>query len=441
MKTIIFILVLICSLSFLNASEVKNINPENRACDVCKFVVSYATHLVNQSRPDIIEYMNKGCELLPPDAVRICKTFVQLYGNELINYIVEQGKNPEVFCAAIKLCSVKNDFGSFLPVEPVQGADLTMKSSACSMCQFVIKAATDYVGNNKEELLKFIVAQCDKLPSGVNQVCKTFVTLYGNQLIEYIIDQGKNPKEFCTKVGLCSAENDMTIADLQQMLSEQNGALCEVCKFVVKAAVGYVNGTADELLKYLNEQCAKLPNGVDKICKTVVTIYGRDLVDWIVNKGKDPHLFCAYVKLCSSAPVNTEINQACQLCQLGAAFAKQFLDGKTDEEFLEYFIYLCNQIPGNGGSMCKTFVGMYGKEVLKVIRESLADPRAFCQSFGICPKAQTSNVAKCIFNCLKGKVSFGDIVKAIFKCKKDIKCYVKELQLDEKTVECVSQCL
>ena len=59
------------------------------------------------------------------------------------------------------------------------------------------------------------------------------------------------------------------------------------------------NATQEELLSALKSACGLLPSSVSGVCTEVVTMYGQQAIDMLVNYLADPTQFCGTIGLCS----------------------------------------------------------------------------------------------------------------------------------------------
>jgi hypothetical protein len=304
----------------------------------------------------------------------VCMAFVEKFAD----VIFEQLKkiDEEKICQTMKLC------------EQVQilAMEAEMKNNIpCVVCEIIVKEITKQLGKSKSEIIKALVQKCEALPKFQEQ-CKLAVMIYGERLIDWIVEQGKNPGVVCKMVGLCPKESRMYPTDLY------DPAVINPAKCIWKCLKG----------KYPLEKII----AVVLLCKNNVACYAIELGPNVVD--------CVKQCIDVSEEEVKAVNKAKCLFDC--------LKGKYPLPRIIEVVLKCKQDT-------KCYVQELGPDVIDCLGQCLAlyvDP-------------ETNDKAKCLFNCLKGKYSLIKIIEVVLKCKQDTKCYVQELGPD--VIDCLGQCL
>jgi hypothetical protein len=294
---------------------------------------------------------------LPSEIAKVCETFVLVYGKDVIEWIVDQGKNPRQVCQKLNLCS---NFQVAVPAD-----------TKCDICVFVVSYAAKYINGTEEQIEKVLLGACKKLPGQLEKICETLVLTYGKDIIRWLLAKVQ-PKEICTRIGLCK---NSTVAMSPKLDT------CTYCVYVIEYASKFINGSKEEIQKQLIAACRQLPAEIAKICETFVLVYGKDVIEWIVDQGKNPRQVCQKLNLCSLSVQKRD--EFCTYCVYVIEYASKFING-SKEEIQKQLIAACRQLPSEIAKVCETFVLVYGKDVIEWIVDQGKNPRQVCQKLNLC---------------------------------------------------------
>lgn len=169
--------------------------------------------------------------------------------------------------------------------------------------------------------------------------------------------------------------------------SSTNDIKCDVCTFITHRIGDYLeqNKTESEILDVLENECKYLGTK-QAICKTIISAYGKELIDFIVNEGVDKA--CGYIGLCPSSNEDIE----CQLCQIAEVFIVKELSEKTTiEDILKELDMVCTLLSRHTSidmQLCENFMDVFATEILKFIEEGVSN---VCDILGLCDE----NFDKC----------------------------------------------
>jgi saposin len=170
-------------------------------CTLCKYVVSFVNVLIesNATEEEIEKGLKLVCNLLPSSYHTKCVNFVTTYGPILPELIVELD-DPNVVCELLQMC--KKSDNKFIQIPSLK---TKVKSLSCSLCQYLVNYLDTMIESNstEAEFEKALDRACKILPDTKSQTeCKTLVTLYGADLIKFLVEHG-DPKTVCQELHIC----------------------------------------------------------------------------------------------------------------------------------------------------------------------------------------------------------------------------------------------
>eukprot|EP01080_Neovahlkampfia_damariscottae_P010439 gene10439-2961_t len=173
----------------------KKFSQDGVFCTPCLMAVQLIKDYMGKPDNELIEMLAANCELLPDNLVTPCKAMVAVVGKQLIDYVRSHvNDSPREVCAYWSLCGANN-------LEK-----LIKDSFLCAPCQLGVQMIKDYLDKPDDELLKILVAYCDKLPEQLQTPCKIAFATLGPQLIAYVRSHvSDTPREICAKFRLCNA--------------------------------------------------------------------------------------------------------------------------------------------------------------------------------------------------------------------------------------------
>jgi hypothetical protein len=89
-----------------NGLKVVELDVNSVECSVCKYVVSYVAHVIedNKTEAAIESALEKVCTILPHALNASCVQFVITFGPQLVK-LIEKYDDPVKVCDALKVCN------------------------------------------------------------------------------------------------------------------------------------------------------------------------------------------------------------------------------------------------------------------------------------------------------------------------------------------------
>ncbi|XP_065910429.1 prosaposin-like [Dysidea avara] len=167
-------------------------------CVLCKLVMDELESVIkgNQTEEEIIQLVDDVCSELPSSIKAECKDFINDYGKEIIDALINDVM-PSAVCTVIQLCSkVERKYP--------QGA------VECDVCLFVAKYLDEYLDSNStiEEIVKVMEDVCNVISSSLKKECTELLNTFGFEIVKQILNE-ITPKEICSDIKLCSSINEL----------------------------------------------------------------------------------------------------------------------------------------------------------------------------------------------------------------------------------------
>ncbi|XP_071420390.1 prosaposin isoform X1 [Pithys albifrons albifrons] len=168
-------------------------------CEICETMVREVTGLLesNRTEEEIVHEMEAVCRLFPGSVKDQCKDFIEVYGQAVIDMLLE-ATNPETVCVMLKCCAANK-----LPQQPV-----TVKPADgfCDICKMVVAYADKELEKNATtaEIEALLEKVCHFLPESVSDQCVQFVEQYEPVVVQLLAEM-MDPTFVCTKLGVCGS--------------------------------------------------------------------------------------------------------------------------------------------------------------------------------------------------------------------------------------------
>jgi hypothetical protein len=426
------VFLVICSLVLFAAAEINfEAGPEDK-CDVCKFFVRLIKENADEYKGIVTDPFKELVCKNTGKLKDVCMAFVEKFAD----VVFEQLKkiDEEKICQTMRLC------------EQVQilAMEAEMKNNIpCVVCEIIVKEITKQLGKSKPEIINALVQKCEALPKFQEQ-CKLAVMIYGERLIDWIVEKGQNPGVVCKLVGLCPKESRMYLGNMYSPETNDKAKCLFNClkgKYPLMKIIEVVLKCKSDTKCYVAELGPDVINCVGQCLALDVDPETNNKAKCLFNclKGKYPMMKILEVVLkCKS-------DTKCYVAELGPDVIDclgQCLALEVDPESNDKAKCLFNCLKGKYSwqkilavvLVCNTNPTCYAIE----LGPSVADCVGKCiVKQEVDP--ETNNKAKCLFDCLKGKYPLMKIIEVVLKCKSDTKCYVAELGPD--VIDCVGHCL
>jgi saposin len=176
---------------------------------------------------------------------------------------------------------------------------------------------------------------------------------------------------------------------------------CTLCRYVVSYLDAALKNNKSEaaIEAALARVCTILPSKERAECNEFVKTYGPVLAELIAEMA-DPDTICRYLGACqASLPKETTTKKSapalphentpftCTICQFVISRMKHYVAlNQTEEEILASLKESCDLFSViDLKQQCKDFLDQYGSYIIQMVSSDV-EPKAACQSIGICQK-------------------------------------------------------
>ncbi|NXU56644.1 SAP protein, partial [Turnix velox] len=202
-------LLIYCSVFFLCTQKAPVQEKTFSLCEMCETMVKEATSLLesNKTEEEIVHELEVVCYLFPGSVKDQCKDFIDVYGQALIDMLLE-ATNPEAVCAMLKCCA------SNKPQQQQQPALVKPAGGFCDICKMVVAYADKELEKNATtaEIEALLEKVCHFLPESVSDQCVQFVEQYEPMVVQ-LLAEVMDPTFVCTKLGVCGSAREPLLGD------------------------------------------------------------------------------------------------------------------------------------------------------------------------------------------------------------------------------------
>ncbi|NXT89463.1 SAP protein, partial [Anhinga rufa] len=212
-------------------------------CEMCQFVVKTAESLLenNVTEEQLVNDIEKVCNVLPHGIIGQCKDFVNSYGKAVVIMLLE-ATDPVAICTMLRCCprsgyTYRGELGVpgwhpgtghprigvmgvvLMAPYPTGAAALEQLAAGvgtiCNVCQIVITYFDNELLKNETlvELGDVLEKGCELLPTPLTSKCEALVLQYEPAAVRLLV-QMMDPTFVCTKIKACdSAKEDLLGSD------------------------------------------------------------------------------------------------------------------------------------------------------------------------------------------------------------------------------------
>jgi len=178
-------------------SQMDSVKDGSRKCVMCEFVITTLDSRLkdNATEEEIKEEVEHICSYLPQTVRGKCQTFVETYGEEIIQYL-SQEIDPVDICGRLGLCQPQQ--------QTTTEAIRNLKMSRCELCMLV----TDYLSTLLEEedsdkkIDELANKTCAIVPKSYREECTSMIEDYGPYLVS-VLQQETDKGKVCAQIQLC----------------------------------------------------------------------------------------------------------------------------------------------------------------------------------------------------------------------------------------------
>jgi len=172
---------------------------EKPLCAICEFALTQIDNMLgtNATEEEIIQTVEGICKRLPGTLKDQCDSFIDAYGDMIVQYLVQQ-LDPRQVCSELELCAT---------VQIVETYVLTYdKVDKCELCMLISDYLSAFLADPKFEgnIEKLVENICPLLPASRKQECKDLIEDYGAYLLS-LLAQETDKGKVCAAINLCTA--------------------------------------------------------------------------------------------------------------------------------------------------------------------------------------------------------------------------------------------
>ncbi|XP_077973904.1 uncharacterized protein LOC120347581 isoform X1 [Styela clava] len=347
-------------------------------CEVCTLIATELDKVLSEesTQAEIEAALKEVCDVLPDSVKDTCNGLVTQYGTEIVNLLVEEFK-PDMICVQLELCQSTKEI---LKVESITS------SAECEVCTLIATELDKVLSeeSTQEEIEAALKEVCDVLPDSVKDTCNGLVTQYGTEIVNLLVEEFK-PDMICVQLDLCQSTKENLKVE-----SITSSAECEVCTLIATELDKVLSeeSTQEEIEAALKEVCNVLPDSVKDTCNGLVTQYGTEIVNLLVEEFK-PDMICVQLDLCQSTKEILKVESItssaeCEVCTLIATELDKVLSEESTQEEIEAALKeVCNVLPDSVKDTCNGLVTQYGTEIVNLLVEEFK-PGMICVQLDLC---------------------------------------------------------
>ncbi|KAK3090478.1 hypothetical protein FSP39_012184 [Pinctada imbricata] len=194
-------------------------------CDMCKLLINQVINMLkeNKTEAEIKTLLEKMCSYLKSEE-SMCKSIVETYVDQIIQYILEKKVTADVVCKEIGMCSAMKPthkpeqvkqklIKDIAPLSamPIPGQmPVLMTKDRCLVCEIMMTYVAESFGENKtaEAINKALKEVCGLLGKNLESQCDSIIKKFGPTILKMLqeLSQDVNPKAICRKIGLCTTK-------------------------------------------------------------------------------------------------------------------------------------------------------------------------------------------------------------------------------------------
>jgi saposin len=174
------------------SAEEVNGEPDTK-CVLCEYVISTLASKIkdNSTEEEIKSEVEQVCTYFPKTVRGNCRAFVEMYGDMIIQYLVEE-MDPDAICTELKLCKPKLQDG------------YNLNLNRCELCNVI----SDYLSKKledptfeKEAVATAALKFCPLLRN-LRPQCTEMIEDYGPYMMALLAEKEDNEK-VCNLIDIC----------------------------------------------------------------------------------------------------------------------------------------------------------------------------------------------------------------------------------------------
>lgn len=287
-------------------------------CVMCEYAMTQLDEMIKDDKTEesIKHALENMCSVLPKSIKPECTLFVDMYTDKIIQLLLDD-LTPDQVCQALHLCKPKVPelqrltpshqlpvSRLFVPaLSPSLGVEehdnkFGKQSKVCVLCEFAMVQIDNMLISNatEDEIIEVVDFVCAHLPGTIRDDCIGFMDEYGDAIVKLLVKQ-LDPKIVCSGLGLCEAASydGLRIG----VLNNVNLDKCEVCEVVVDFVDEELKqeDVQVELDTIIEEVCTLLPREPNKLCRSMIEVYGPYIANLLAELGNSKAV-CQAISMC-----------------------------------------------------------------------------------------------------------------------------------------------
>jgi len=189
---------------------------------------------------------------------------------------------------------------------------------------------------------------------------------------------------------------------------EAKADLCMTCQQYVGTLHMILanNATEGEIIDGMKQACAMLPASTQAVCTEVVTLYGKEMVDALIQYTAQPIQFCTMIGLCNGSKYfeapkwnMLKATDYCLTCEQYLGTIHLLLSNpESEKEVIAALESSCSYLPAAYQSVCTPLMATFAPEAVKWLVNYIAKPQQFCSLIGLCKSTGGRNVIPLLRN-------------------------------------------
>ncbi|KAL0224959.1 hypothetical protein RCL1_002871 [Eukaryota sp. TZLM3-RCL] len=334
-------------------------------CSTCEFLTGYIIDNLPEeaTRDQIVAFLQKGCDIMPPSLKPRCLEFIQKYTTVLIEEILAR-YTPTEICVHLKLCSLDLSL-------PEPANDLP---DVCPICERVIAYAEEHITSesSQQAVMEFLSTVCLFVGPTYKAQCEAMITMYYPELLELLVSKFP-PKYVCELLKICPQQ------------SNSNDLVCPMCQWVIGTIESKISEetTRQEIIGFVEQVCNFVPASLNPTCKLLVEQYGNLIIDLMVER-YSANVVCQMIGLCE-VPQLPDNSVRCDLCvDLMNELVNYINNERTQEKVIEALEKVCFRVPATLQPACHSIVTNYADFVFQFLMHAV-HPHQICEFIKLCP--------------------------------------------------------
>ncbi|KAH0803134.1 prosaposin isoform X1 [Histomonas meleagridis] len=419
-----FALLLINTLSYIDAVEIPEGLSNADACSICKTVVGGIAGFIGASPvQSVIKQLALGlCGKFSGSGNTLCKNIVNKLPT-ILSYL-SKGLSKANVCSRINVCK-SNDEEDDDEIEYIEIPEGLENGIACSICKHLVNAVAKVLSSSSVQSKATEAAQklCQKLPKIGRNFCDKLVSKYLGKIMTWL-GQKVGASTICNKLKSCSGndvdsddaylelylemDDDDYVTEIELPLGLSNADNCAICKKAVgfvSAAMG--NSIVQAVVKAAaTAACGLISGGVGAaLCKTIVKVSVGPIMSWLSQKLSQSKI-CSKLGYCKGndieeldfeveeedddeiifipIPEGLDNGVACDVCKTVVGGIVTILkDTSITSQVAAQAAKLCNKVPAAAQGICSTIVNNYLPKVISWLASGLSKLNV-CGKLNLC---------------------------------------------------------